>query len=60
MLYWGIFTSGFIIGGIVASFIFDRRNTMPPVFKSQKKLNYKDMTFDQLTQINYSSPKLGK
>lgn len=23
MLYWAIFTSGFIIGGVIASFVFD-------------------------------------
>ena len=61
MLYWGIFTSGFIIGGVFASFILTHKetgrvvsNTSLPVVSDNITDSNPDKLFEQLTQINYS------
>jgi hypothetical protein len=61
MLYWGIFTSGFIVGGLLSAALLDRKN----IIKDDKSLtkvsitpkiwgNDPDNIFAQITQINYS------
>jgi len=60
MLYWGIFTSGFIIGAIFASYIFvgkvaskGKLSVNRPTFYDNLDRTNPNKLFDQITQINY-------
>ena len=62
MLYWGIFTSGFIIGAFVAAHIFTQKDIVD-VVPGDKNIEITSYTFqegvgtifDRLTKINYIS-----
>jgi hypothetical protein len=67
MLYWGVFTSGFIIGGVFVAYILDRRELGSSKFRVKtgsfggKFTNSDpDTLFDQITQINYFPHKFSK
>lgn len=65
MLYWGIFTSGFIVGGVFASFIFvgkvsnkGKVGVNTPPFYGDLDKNNPNKLFDRLTQINYPPQRI--
>ena len=64
MLYWGIFTAGYILGVVFTLYIFLKKEPVSSGLKVEKHLNLgtktdlsPDKIFDQLTQINTFSYK---
>lgn len=61
MLYWGLFTTGFIVGGIFASFIFSNkeensREVLDNVSVKDKEMGYRgkpEEVFSKLTRVNF-------
>lgn len=64
MLYWGIFTAGYILGVVFTLYIFLKKepvrkakNTIKPVILAPNTDINTDKIFDQLTQVNTFSNK---
>jgi NADH:ubiquinone oxidoreductase subunit 3 (subunit A) len=63
MLYWGMFTAGFIVGGILASYLLSpktekrikRNSYLSGVNLSNTRGMNSDQIFSNITKVNYFS-----
>ena len=67
MLFWGIFTSGFIIGAMFTLFVFTKKEDSDGVGQTinlkntdKNSIDTSNTIFDQLTKINYTKLVLTK